>query len=430
MAKETAKKETTASLKKRVKELESQNEQLRARLESQETSTSKTWIKRLKGLTSFTLMLIAASMFVASITFIWAQRTIIDTETFVDKSTQIISEESVVKDVSDKVTNTLFEQVDIEQYVNEALPEKAKPLSAPIASGVKSFVGDKTTELLSSEDFAELWVNINTKAHAGLIQSIEKINSSTKEDNSEEFIYVASDRLMMNLRPVLNDIKSKLVEEGITFLPENNLIADEQVTFEVVQINNLPNILRVYNLLNAMSYWLPVLALAFAGVGVYFANNIRRAMLIGVVMAIVISVASVQLIKTGQYSVSQIVISKTEGFSSESALSIYKIMLGDLVLGLRWLMAIMLVVATVLVLSGPTKFAGWIRTRIGGLVGGKDSTAIRYIGANANALIAALSILVGLLIVLVPFGSPWVAIWLVLTDGIFVVFALSVKNNK
>ena len=433
MAKTTSKSQSAATLKKRVVELEQQNKELKKELKLAKTSKNQNTKRRYGwffNLISMTMMLIAAAMLVGGIQLIWIKSTLLDTDTWVDKTTQIVSNPSVQNDIANRITDELFTQVDVNAYVKEALPERAQPLAAPIASGIEGFVNDKTKEILASEQFINVWSDANRLAHQSLVQTIESLNTVQNENNSANVLFLQGDNLNLNLRPVLNQVKSDLVARGVTFLPQNNVIPDSRITFEVAHIENLSTVLQVYNLLNKMSFLLPILALAFAIVGLAVARNRRSALFTLIVLTILLSVLSVQLVKAGQYSLAQAVSTRSQSFTTESSNVIYKVLTDDLVLGLRWLTGVMLVFAVGVFLTGPNRLAVWLRTHIGHLVKNyKDNSFVKWLATNANTVIGVIGIVTAIIIVLGPFSSPQPVAWLVAIASIISIAILSVKQE-
>lgn len=236
--------ETPAQLKRRIAELEKANKELAAKKTN--TPAKVNWFRRLSA---WLLVVLSATLIITSVFLIWIQRTVLETETWTDKTTQIIQTNSVQDDVTKKVTDELFSQINIQQVVEEALPERAAPLSAPIASGIEGFVKEKTKEVIASPQFAKVWVDVNTASHESLVKSIERLNTIDSENNSSDVVYIVDDTLLLNLRPVLDEVKKDLIANGLTFLPEKQVVSQERVTFEVAEINNLPAILGAYNAL-------------------------------------------------------------------------------------------------------------------------------------------------------------------------------------
>jgi hypothetical protein len=420
--------QSTTQLKKRIDELEKENQMLKKSTAKTSKTSKKSGLAR--NLASALLVIMAAGLLVDSILFIWLQRTILDTDTWTQKTSQIIRTTSVQNDIADKVTNELFAQIDVSQYVEEALPERAAPLSAPIASAVEGFVNTKTKEVLASDKFQQVWLNASRESHQSLINSIERLNEVNSENNSSDLIYINEETLMLNLRPVLNEVKQDLVARGITFLPQENVIPQEKLTFELAEINNLPIILGVYNALNRLSYWLPIMAVVLGAGAVFVSTNRRKALIGIVVVTIAMSVATVQVVRAGQYVVTQNISSGAEAVSVESATAIYQTITNDLITSLRWLMGALLVLGVFLFLSGPSAAATWLRAKLGGLIKNyKNNSFVKFLAANASTVIGVIGLLVAALIVLINFSSPWYPLILIVLGGLLSVLILAVKQE-
>jgi len=425
MTKVTKQSQSPTALKKKIKELEAENMKLKNI--KAKAGKKSSWGR---NVASAFLVFMSAIMLVSSTMFIWLQKTVLETDVWVDKTSEIMATQSVQADVAEKITAELFAQIDLDQYVQEALPPKAAPLSAPIASGIKGFVEDKTNEVVASDQFAKVWSEANRLSHQSLVNSIERLNTVNSENNSSDVIYINEESLMLNLRPIMGQVKQNLVDRGITFLPTNQVISQDRVTFTIAEINNLPAILGVYNLLNSLSYWLPVMAVVFGAAGVFVASSRRKALMWIVILTLSLAVLVVQVVKVGQYGITQSASSATSALSVESATAIYKVITNDLITNLRWLMGAMLTVGLFLFLSGPSAAATWIRSKVGGLVKDyKTNSLVKFLAKNAYTLIGIVGLFVAALIVLVPFSTPWFAIWAIVFGGLLSIALIAVKHE-
>ena len=175
-----------------LERLRSEVSELRARLASSEPGTSTPdgtpppapparrggwW----RPVVVVTLVLVAAVLAPASIVARWAHDEVADTDRYVATVAPLAEDPAVQKAVVDRVTSELFARIDVKAVTDEAvaaLADQGLPprvavglnaLSAPLASGIESFIRDQITKLVGSDVFAAAWVQANREAHAQMV---------------------------------------------------------------------------------------------------------------------------------------------------------------------------------------------------------------------------------------------------------------------
>lgn len=125
----------------------------------------------------------------------WVRDTILDTENFVDTVTPIATDPAVTDAVSREVTDQLYTALDPQQIIADALPPEAAFLAGPIADGARGSVEDAVNQVLSSEEFQQLWVAANERSHATLVAVLR---------GDSEVVQATDGQVVLNLVPVLN----------------------------------------------------------------------------------------------------------------------------------------------------------------------------------------------------------------------------------
>ena len=90
---------------------------------------------------------------------VWVRNLVLDTDKYVDTVAPLAENRAITNVVANRVTNLLFERVDVNQEAQEVLPERAAFLAGPISSGVETFVRDATKRVLATDQFATVWRN-------------------------------------------------------------------------------------------------------------------------------------------------------------------------------------------------------------------------------------------------------------------------------
>ena len=229
------------------------------------------------------LLVFACVLAPLSVTAVWASTQVSDTEQYVQTVAPLAEDPAVQAAVADEVTRAVLEGLDIETFTRETLETLAQQenvpprvaavlpgLAVPITNGVESFTRTQITRLVQSPQFAQLWERVNTVAHEQLVNLLE--------GNEGGAVSAQGDTVTLNLAPIIDQVKQRLVSEGFT-LAERVPTVDR--SFVLVQSETVTNAQGAYRLLNTLGVWLPVIALAMFAAGVFLARDRRRAVLRG-----------------------------------------------------------------------------------------------------------------------------------------------------
>jgi hypothetical protein len=153
------------------------------------------------------LVAIAAFGSAASIVGVWAARTTLDTDRWVSTVGPLPSNPNVSQAVSIYVTDELFRVLDVEDRVAEALPPQAAFVAAPVTNGVRDYIQGTVADVLRTEQFSELWVNLNRTAHERIMAIIEGESAT---------VTVQGETVTLNLLPVVNNVLALLEDRAPT----------------------------------------------------------------------------------------------------------------------------------------------------------------------------------------------------------------------
>src|SRR5690242_5680065 len=88
-----------------------------------------------------------------TIVVLFAHTELTDTGRYVSTIKPLASDPAVQAYAADQITANLFDQVDVNAYVKDALPDRAQSLAAPLTSALRSFTHEATLRLLESKEF-------------------------------------------------------------------------------------------------------------------------------------------------------------------------------------------------------------------------------------------------------------------------------------
>ena len=153
------------------------------------------------------LVVIAAFGTAASTVGLWAARTTLDTDRWVSTVEPLPANTDVANAVSIYVTDELFRVLDVRDRVAEALPPQAAFVAVPVTNGVRDYIQGTVQDVIQSEQFSELWVNLNRVAHERIMAIIEGESTT---------VTVEDERVTLNLLPVVNNVLAILEDRAPT----------------------------------------------------------------------------------------------------------------------------------------------------------------------------------------------------------------------
>src|SRR5918996_6139016 len=85
----------------------------------------------------FALIAVASLIGFLSVFAVWANRQLLETDTWVDTSTQLLEDEDVRDQVAFFMVDSLYANVDVQAELEQALSPRLQPLAGPAAAGLR-----------------------------------------------------------------------------------------------------------------------------------------------------------------------------------------------------------------------------------------------------------------------------------------------------
>jgi len=223
-----------------------------------------------------------------------------------------------------------------------------KTFAPQISSAVAGFIHSTVRKIVTSPQFANTWIQVNTVAHQQVVQVLSGQGGGA--------ISTSNGQVTLDLGPFINIVKQDLVKRGFTLV--NNL-PPIHPSFVLFQSKDLVKAQTGYRLINDLKIVLPILTLLLLGLGVYVARGHRRALIgagLGLAASMLVLGAGL-LIFRGIYlnSVPESVL------PSDAAAAMFDTFVRFIKTGLRTILVLGLVVAAAAFLTGPSVTA--VRTR-------------------------------------------------------------------
>jgi hypothetical protein len=405
-------------LQARISELEAQLEDT---MEKPPPSTTRTaqhsvWRSVLSGI----LIVVACLLAPLSVAAVWASTQISDTEQYVSTVAPLGSDPAVQNAIANAVSNAVIEAVDVPTLTSEALSALAgqdfvpprvsgalPALAEPISNGIEGFIRSQVDNVVASRQFGTAWERVNRTAHGQIVALLEGRQGG--------IVSAQGDTVTLNLAPVVEEVKARLVQRGFT-LAQNIPAVDR--SFVLVQSHAVTRAQNAYRILNTLGPWLPVVALVLFGVGVYLARDRRAALLRGALgVTGMIILLGIGLALGRMFYLNSIPPSV---LPQDAAGRVFDTLVRFLRTGLRATAVLGLVVALGAFLAGPSNVAVATRSAfqrgIGGLRGTAETAGWSsgrvgvWTYAHARALRFALVLLAGLVLMFWTRPTGWVVI--------------------
>jgi hypothetical protein len=319
------------------------------------------------------LIVVACVLAPLSVTAVWANRQISDTDRYVETITPLASDPAVQAAVAAQVTKAVLDKIDVPSLTSDLVDGLAqqnlrprtlaalRALRVPITNGIENFVRSSVTKIVASDQFAAAWVQANRAAHAQMVNLLEGKQGGA--------ISAQNDQITLNLAPIIAEVRQNLIDAGYSAAQK---IPTVNKSFVLVTSDAVTKAQGVYGLLNTLGYWLPIVTLLLLGLGVYAARRHRRALIagsLGIVGGMLL--VGVGLAVARLYYLDAV---PTDVLPREAAGTIFDTLVRFLRTGLRAVAVLFIVLALGAFFTGPSTTATRTRrTLAGGIAGVRDS---------------------------------------------------------
>ncbi|MEU6140930.1 hypothetical protein ABZ848_11270 [Streptomyces sp. NPDC047081] len=185
-----------------LRRLRAELAELRARVGGEQRRRSR--LLMVRRVVAAVLVALVAILTVTSVVGVWGARTTLNTGRWVATVGPLPDNPAVNAAVSTYLTDQIFDQLDVEQRLSEALPDRAAFAAAPVTAAVHDYMKDTISKLIRTEQFQNLWRATNRSAHARIVDVLEKRNENVR---------TSDDTVTLNLLPMVNNALNSLEEQ-------------------------------------------------------------------------------------------------------------------------------------------------------------------------------------------------------------------------
>jgi hypothetical protein len=203
----------------------------------------------------FALIGLASVIGFLSLFAIWANRQLLETETWSDTSGQLLENEEIRTQVADFMVDSLFANVDVSAELQQALPPRAAPLAGPLAGALRDLATRRANVALQRPAIQELWEESNRNAQQTLIDVVENGGDQS---------------VTLDVGSIVDQLGAQLGVGTAGKLPPG--VAD----IEIANNDDLVTAHKLLNALKASAVVLLLLTLVLFALALYLAKGWRR----------------------------------------------------------------------------------------------------------------------------------------------------------
>ncbi|MGW9447356.1 hypothetical protein [Streptomyces sp. NPDC055632] len=253
-------------------------QELRARVATLEADRTRRPPKhRAKSFLAVVLIVLGCVLAPLGIVAAWAADVVGDTDRYVETVAPLASDPAVQDAVADRATDALMTRIDLSTLLSDAAPEERPRLEKALGGlgdslegAVRGFVHEKAREVTGSDAFATVWTEANRKVHASVDKALTGSGGGA--------VRLEDDTVTLDLAPVVEQVKQRLVDEGMGFAAR---IPEIHTDFTLVRSDDVGKVKNGVRLLQIAGDRLPVLAVLLVAGGVLLARRRRRALVAG-----------------------------------------------------------------------------------------------------------------------------------------------------
>ena len=223
-----------------------------------------------RGVLVWGLLALATILLFVSATTVWAKRQLLDNQAWANSSSQLLANDEIRGAVAQTLVDRLFQRVDVEAQLRARLPERTQAAAPVLASALESAGVRAADRLLQTDQAQTLWMDINKRAHAGVVKVLEG-----KDLGKNGNISTANGAVTLDLRPLITRLAARLgLEDKLKANADPN--AGQVVIMKSSQLHTAQTAVK---LLHALSSLLLIVVFALYALAIYLAQSRRRLLL-------------------------------------------------------------------------------------------------------------------------------------------------------
>jgi Short C-terminal domain len=223
----------------------------------------------------YVLIVLASVIGFVSLFAIWAKRQALETDTWVETSTELLEDEDIQVAVSDFLVTQLFDNVDVTAQLQQALPPRLQPLAGPATGALRQLADRVALRALQQPRVQGLWEDANRTMHEQLLAVV---------DDESEALSTTGGKVVLDLTVVLGQIAAQVgISQSLI-----DRIPPDAAQIEIMDADQLEAAQDGVHLFRTVGYVAVALTLVLYALAVYLAAGWRREALRSVGIAFIV----------------------------------------------------------------------------------------------------------------------------------------------
>lgn len=307
------------------------------------------------------LVVLTAVLALATVPALYLRSEVLDTDRYVATVAPLASDPAIQAEITEKVTTQITDTVDIEGITRDAMAELGKVaprvaavitgLAPAIAEQTKSLIHSAVSKFVASQQFQDLWIQVNRVAHQGLVNLATGNTGGTVSIDQSGTVTIST-------KEIIARVKSALVQQGVDIASR---IPDIDRQIPILQT---PELARAAQAIRTLDQTAPILAwltvLSAIGAVVAAPRGWKRRTVSNVGLGIAVAMALLAL----GLAIGLNIFLRTippDTVSPAAAESLVETLLTPLRAGLRFVFVVGLLIALGAFLSGHSRPAEYVR---------------------------------------------------------------------
>jgi len=365
-----AKARTTSTTTPALTRLQAENERLRAENERLKQQASAPNVparaspaRVFRKLGAIICTTLAVLLLVAGNLLFWTGNTIVKNDRFTEAVSPVIKQPAVQQALAKYTTAQLYSNVDVTQYIQQALPPRADFLAPSIAGQLQGFTQKALTKVLANPKFQTDWNQILSRAHARFIATVEQSGGDGT----------------ININELYQQLSKSLQGTKLSFLAGKQL-PSKVGDIQVVSGSGIQTLHQVVVHIDAWRVLALLLFLLTGGLAIYLSRRRRRAVIRIALLSVVglfVSLVALRIMR-------ETIAGDVQPAYADAVRQTAQIVFHPLVVQTTLLLVVFALVAVVAWLTGASRSASYVQARIQFLLAGKLHHAL--FGTHENGL--------------------------------------------
>ncbi len=223
--------------------------------EAPQPSRTESPHRRRRRKTVYALIALASLVGFLATFAIWANRQLLETDTWTNTSTKLLEDQEIRTQVAYTMVDTLYANVPVQAELQQALPPRLQPLAGPAAAGLRELSLKLANQALQRPRVQQFWEDANRAMHRRLIDVVE---------------HGGSEDVNLDIGTIVGQLGQQLGVDVSGRVPQG------VATIEVLPNDKLSAIQTAVKILRGLAVVLTLVALGLFALAIYLADGWRR----------------------------------------------------------------------------------------------------------------------------------------------------------